>query len=122
MVDHAQAGPIHSGGFRGFLQRRLAEAVGAALIILGLGLLLAFISANAGDPSFNRAVDQPTRNLMGPLGAYIVGLAFAVGWTPCIGPVLAAVLAVAGSEQTVTRGAGLLAVYSLGLGLPDRRT
>ncbi|HTH97860.1 MAG TPA: DNA translocase FtsK 4TM domain-containing protein, partial [Stellaceae bacterium] len=75
MVDHAQAGPIYSGGFRGFLQRRLAEAIGAALIILGLGLLLAFISANAGDPSFNRAVDQPTRNLMGPLGAYIADFA-----------------------------------------------
>ena len=54
----------------------------------------------------------------GPLGAYVVGLAFAIGWTPCIGPVLAAILAVAGSEQTVTRGAALLAVYSLGLGIP----
>ena len=46
------------------------------------------------------------------------GLAFAFGWTPCIGPVLAAILVVAGAEQTVARGAVLLAVYSLGLGMP----
>ena len=51
-------------------------------------------------------------------GAFFVGLAFAFGWTPCIGPILAAILAVAASEQTVAKGAGLLAVYSLGLGIP----
>ncbi len=71
MADHAQSGSMQTGGFRGFLQRRLAEAMGAALVILGLALLLSFLSASAGDPSFNRAVDQPTRNLMGPIGAYI---------------------------------------------------
>lgn len=54
----------------------------------------------------------------GPLGAYVMGLAFAFGWTPCIGPVLAAILAVAATEQTVLKGAGLLAVYSAGLGIP----
>ena len=54
----------------------------------------------------------------GPLGAYVMGLAFAFGWTPCIGPVLAAILAVAGSEDSVGRGASLLFVYSLGLGIP----
>jgi cytochrome c-type biogenesis protein len=47
-----------------------------------------------------------------------MGLAFAFGWTPCIGPILAAILAVAASEATVAKGAGLLAVYSLGLGIP----
>jgi cytochrome c-type biogenesis protein len=51
-------------------------------------------------------------------GAYVMGLAFAFGWTPCIGPILAAVLAVAASEATVTRGALLLAIYSAGLGQP----
>jgi len=51
-------------------------------------------------------------------GAYLMGLAFAFGWTPCIGPILAAILAVAASEQTVSKGASLLAVYSLGLGIP----
>ena len=52
---------------------------------------------------------------VGLWGAYVMGLAFAFGWTPCIGPILAAILAVAASEATVTKGAGLLAVYSLGL-------
>jgi cytochrome c-type biogenesis protein len=47
-----------------------------------------------------------------------MGLAFAFGWTPCIGPILAAILAVAASEKSVVEGAGLLAIYSLGLGIP----
>src|SRR3984957_14498868 len=51
-------------------------------------------------------------------GAYMMGLAFALGWTPCIGPILAAILAIAASEVTVAKGAGMLAVYSLGLGVP----
>jgi cytochrome c-type biogenesis protein len=55
---------------------------------------------------------------VGLWGAYLMGLAFAFGWTPCIGPILAAILAVAASEATVTKGAGLLAVYSAGLGIP----
>ena len=55
---------------------------------------------------------------VGLWGAYLMGLAFALGWTPCIGPILAAILAVAASEDTVARGAGMLAVYSLGLGIP----
>ena len=55
---------------------------------------------------------------VGLWGAYVMGLAFAFGWTPCIGPILAAILAVAGSEDTVQRGATLLAAYSPGLGIP----
>ena len=55
---------------------------------------------------------------VGLWGAYVMGLAFAFGWTPCIGPILAAILSVAASEATVAKGAGLLAVYSAGLGIP----
>jgi cytochrome c-type biogenesis protein len=55
---------------------------------------------------------------IGSWGAYVMGLAFALGWTPCIGPILAAILAIAASRSTVISGAALLAVYSLGLGLP----
>jgi len=51
-------------------------------------------------------------------GAYLMGLAFALGWTPCIGPILAAILAIAASEATVAKGACMLAVYSFGLGVP----
>ena len=53
-----------------------------------------------------------------PLGAYVLGLAFAFGWTPCIGPVLGAILTVSATSATVTQGVSLLAIYSLGLGLP----
>ncbi|MCQ4190829.1 MULTISPECIES: cytochrome c biogenesis CcdA family protein [Methylocystis] len=55
---------------------------------------------------------------IGLFGSYVMGLAFAFGWTPCIGPILAAILAVAGTQETVALGAALLATYSLGLGLP----
>ncbi len=51
-------------------------------------------------------------------GAYILGLAFAFGWTPCIGPVLGAILTMAATDATVTRGTTMLGVYALGLGLP----
>jgi cytochrome c-type biogenesis protein len=51
-------------------------------------------------------------------GAYLIGLAFAFGWTPCVGPILATVLAVASQEQSLYRGVWLLFVYSLGLGVP----
>lgn len=53
-----------------------------------------------------------------PVGAYVLGLAFAFGWTPCIGPVLGAILTLSAATATVSQGIALLAVYSLGLGLP----
>lgn len=52
------------------------------------------------------------------LGAYILGLAFAFGWTPCIGPVLGAILSMAASEASLDRGLLLMAVYAAGLGIP----
>lgn len=53
-----------------------------------------------------------------PLGAYLLGLAFAFGWTPCIGPILGAILTMSATTVTVSSGIALLSVYSLGLGLP----
>ena len=61
---------------------------------------------------------QVERKPRGVFGAFVVGLAFAFGWTPCIGPILGGILAVAGSQDTVGQGIQLLAVYSLGLGIP----
>ena len=60
----------------------------------------------------------PIHKPVGHCGAYVMGLAFAFGWTPCIGPILAAILSIAAAEATVAKGAGLLAVYSAGLGIP----
>jgi cytochrome c-type biogenesis protein len=53
-----------------------------------------------------------------PLGAYILGLAFGFGWTPCIGPILGAILTIGALSSTATTGIVLLTVYSLGLGVP----
>lgn len=61
---------------------------------------------------------QMERKPTSVFGAFFVGLAFAFGWTPCIGPILAGILAIAGVQQTVGQGVRLLAVYSLGLGVP----
>jgi cytochrome c-type biogenesis protein len=52
------------------------------------------------------------------IGAYVIGLAFAFGWTPCVGPVLAAILFTAAGQETAWQGAGLLFVYGVGMTLP----
>jgi cytochrome c-type biogenesis protein len=67
---------------------------------------------------YRQARYQAEMDGVGLAGAYIIGLAFAFGWTPCIGPVLATVLAVAANEASLGRGVSLLLVYSLGLGIP----
>lgn len=54
----------------------------------------------------------------GPVGAFLIGMAFGFGWTPCVGPLLAAILAIAATQETMAKGMALLFVYSLGLGIP----
>ncbi len=91
----------------------LSWAAGLTIIVMGLHFLGIFRLA-----MLYREKRVSVETSAGPGGAYLMGLAFAFGWTPCIGPILAAILAVAGSSDTVYRGMSLLAVYSLGLGLP----
>lgn len=92
----------------------LAQIAGVAIILMGLHFLGVFKFA-----LLNReARYQHERRPAGLLGAFAIGMAFAFGWTPCIGPVLAAILTIAASQQDVAKGAGLLAVYSAGLGIP----
>lgn len=92
----------------------LAKIAGAFIIVMGLGFLGVFkISLLQQEARYHHAV-KPS----GLFGAYAVGLAFAFGWTPCIGPVLATILSIAASQQDVAKGAGLLAIYSMGLGIP----
>jgi cytochrome c-type biogenesis protein len=95
--------------------QRALELVGGAIIIaMGLamtGLLRVRI--------LHRQLRfDPATVGRGPAGAVPLGAAFAFGWTPCVGPVLASILATAAATSTVTRGALLLFVYSLGLGIP----
>jgi len=91
----------------------LSIIAGIAIIVMGLHFLGVFRLVFLG---YEKRVKVPKP--AGLWGAYVMGLAFAFGWTPCIGPILAAILAIAASEATVAKGAGLLAVYSLGLGIP----
>ncbi len=91
----------------------LSTIAGVVIIVMGLHFL--GITPIA---LLHRQKRMELAKPVGLWGAYVIGLAFAFGWTPCIGPILATILAVAASEQTVTKGAGLLAVYSLGLGIP----
>ncbi len=101
------------GGFIRAWSAELSILAGIVIIIMGLHFLgltrIGFLMREGRLP-----IPKP----VGLWGAYVMGLAFAFGWTPCIGPILAAILSVAASESTVAKGAGLLAVYSAGLGIP----
>jgi cytochrome c-type biogenesis protein len=92
----------------------LASLAGLAIIAMGLHFIGAWRIALFDSELRYQHAGRPA----GGFGAFMIGVAFAFGWTPCIGPVLATILAVAASEESVVRGAGLLALYSAGLGLP----
>jgi cytochrome c-type biogenesis protein len=92
----------------------LSQLAGVLIIIMGLHFLGLFKLQILSREARYHHDSKP----FGLFGAYAVGLAFAFGWTPCIGPVLAAILSVAANTESVTQGAMLLAVYSLGLGIP----
>lgn len=95
-------------------QEPLSKIAGAVIILFGLHFLGVFrIGLLYKEARYEANVQGASL-----AGAYLIGLAFAFGWTPCIGPVLATVLAVAASEDSVARGVQLLFVYSLGLGIP----
>jgi cytochrome c-type biogenesis protein len=101
------------GGLIRTWSAQLSIVAGVVIIVMGLHFLgltrIAFLMREG-----RLSIPKP----VGLGGAYVMGLAFAFGWTPCIGPILAAILSVAAAEATVTKGAGLLAVYSAGLGIP----
>jgi cytochrome c-type biogenesis protein len=97
------------------VHRLLTERL-AGLLIIGLGLFVLGLVRlpmlmREGRPLLDRV--RP-----GPSGALLLGMAFAFGWTPCIGPVLASILVLAGAQGTVADGVVLLLLFSIGLGLP----
>lgn len=92
----------------------LEKIAGTILVILGLHMMGVFrIRLLENDRRI-----QTQRKPAGPIGAFIVGTAFAFAWTPCIGPILGGILAMAASRDSVGEGMQMLAVYSLGLGVP----
>ncbi len=92
----------------------LSKIGGLIIVILGLHmagwLRIGFLNYQKRFQTKNAPVSS--------IRAFVVGLAFAFGWTPCVGPILATILVYAGTQQTVGKGVLLLAFYSLGLGIP----
>jgi len=87
---------------------------GAVVIVFGL-LMMGLVRWPWLQRDFRIHLDLPGGR---PVAAYVLGIAFAFGWTPCIGPVLGAILTTSAVSATVAQGIVLLSVYSLGLGLP----
>jgi cytochrome c-type biogenesis protein len=95
--------------------RNLIRQVGGVLIVLfGLYIAGVFKLAAMGRTMQFQLREKPA----GYLGSLVVGVTFAIGWTPCVGPILGAILSLAGTAETVQRGIGLLIAYSAGLGMP----
>jgi len=92
----------------------MGQIAGAIIIIFGLHLTgILKISALYADKRMHSVGTGKSA-----WGSFLVGFAFAFGWTPCIGPILAAILTIAASQRTVSKGILLLAIYSLGLAVP----
>ncbi|MBI4484199.1 MAG: cytochrome c biogenesis protein CcdA [Acidobacteria bacterium] len=92
----------------------LSKVAGVVIVAFGLHLMGVFrIGLLYRDKRFHS-----TGAARGPAGSLLLGSAFAFGWTPCIGPILAGILAYAATQETVYQGMFLLAVYSAGLGVP----
>ena len=110
------------GAFTGAVTKVLRSPTGVRVsgaIIIAFGVLMVLYALRLGSPSlFAERRPLLSRVRPGRAWAFPLGVAFGAGWTPCIGPVLAGVLAVAAAQGGSLRGASLLFVYSLGLGLP----
>lgn len=105
-----------AGTLAASLQSALMPVSGVLIIIFGLQLLH-IISLDQW--LVHQPITIPTSMRPGsPLSAFVIGAAFATGWTPCIGPILATILLLAGTSSTVVSGGILLALFSLGLALP----
>jgi cytochrome c-type biogenesis protein len=92
----------------------LSKIAGVIIVIFGLHMLGVFrIKALYSEKRFHLRMEN-----LGLWGSFLIGITFALGWTPCIGPVLAGILTLAAQSNTVVRGMVLLALYSLGLGIP----
>ena len=98
-----------------FAHRRGLNQITGAIVVV-MGLFLAGVASPRLLEAEKRFHVSPRR--LGPYAAPVMGMAFAFGWTPCLGPVLSGVLTLAASEGTVRKGAALLLIYSAGLGVP----
>jgi cytochrome c-type biogenesis protein len=93
----------------------LRQISGVVIILFGIFLIAAYRFPWL---NYEKRLNPSVSSNPGYLRSILIGAAFALGWTPCIGPILGAILAMAWSSQTVGQGALLLGIYSLGLGIP----
>ncbi|WP_374628251.1 cytochrome c biogenesis CcdA family protein [Pannonibacter indicus] len=107
-----------SASFLGQMVTQHIQILGYVAGVLTIVMGLHFLGLFRIPLLYREARVHLDRKPAGLAGAYVIGLAFGFGWTPCVGPVLAAILFVAGSEETVARGAILLSAYAMGLGIP----
>jgi cytochrome c-type biogenesis protein len=108
------AGAALVGGVLEALRPQFSRAAGVAMILMGVVVAGVIRLPFLFEERRLLPIDRP----LGPLGTVAMGMAFALGWTPCIGPILASILFYAGAVETIERGALLLLVYSIGLGVP----
>jgi cytochrome c-type biogenesis protein len=144
-LDEMQGSGERRRMLKGVVANMLAFIAGFSVVFISLGATATFVGRLVFDYKeflarnlavlviifglhFMRVVDIPFLNYekrfhsqsrrLGVLGSFLIGLTFAFGWTPCIGPILASILFVAGSKESISQGIFLLTVYSLGLGIP----
>ena len=102
------------GGFLEEHERELYQVSGGLMVLMGL-LMMGLLRIPLLHREYRPALNASS---LGSAGPVLFGMAFALGWTPCVGPVLASILFYAGTSQTAGQGGLLLLVYSMGFGLP----
>jgi cytochrome c-type biogenesis protein len=144
-MDEMQGTGEHRRALAGVIANMIAFILGFSVVFISLGATATFVGQLVFDYKeflarnlavlvivfglhFMKVIDIPLLNYekrfhsrrkqFGVLGSFAIGLTFAFGWTPCIGPILASILFVASSQDSISQGIFLLTVYSLGLGIP----
>jgi cytochrome c-type biogenesis protein len=144
-MDEMQGTGEHRRVLAGVIANMIAFILGFSVVFISLGATATFVGQLIFDYKeflarnlavlvivfglhFMKVIDIPLLNYekrfhsrtkqFGVLGSFAIGLTFAFGWTPCIGPILASILFVASSQDSISQGIFLLAVYSMGLGIP----
>lgn len=108
-------GGVAGGLSEWFFTYRRGLEIAAGLLVMFFGVFLTGLYRPA---LLEREFRPETSSSSGGTGSYLIGASFGFGWTPCVGPILAAILALAGAGGDAERGALLLAAYSMGLGIP----